>query len=277
MHFISSFTPPGEHSEPDLWFIFQKDKLLVTNTGQAVEIPKMPNIRSIGMVPVSQQYLGTLDRVRCYACITDNVHSNVPDGMMFMPLRSLIGLVPDDIFWTAARASLIMYWDRTSSFCGKCGQPAKLSGTERAKVCTACGFTTYPRISPAVIVAVIKDGHILLGSSKRFPQSFYSVLAGFVEPGETFEQCIKREIKEEAGIDVKNIRYFASQPWPFPDSMMVGFTAEYAGGDICADGEEVIDVQWFSADNLPQIPANKTIIARRLIDWFVDNYKLTRS
>ncbi len=269
MHFISSFTPPKENSEPGWWFIFQKDMLLVHNSGGAVQIPKIPYAGSLGINPVRQQYLGTLDGTHCYACEIDTVQI-VPGGMTLMSLRTLFSLIPDDLLWTAARASLVMYWDGTSRFCGRCGQPAKLSDTERAKVCTVCGFKMYPRISPAVIVAVIKDKQILLGRSRRFPLPFHSVLAGFVEPGETFEECIRREVKEEVGIDVKNIRYFASQPWPFPDSLMIGFIADYAGGEIHVDGEEVDDAGWFSADNLPEIPG-KISIARRLIDWFVEN------
>ncbi len=273
MRFISSFASSEESGKPAWWFVIQKDKFLVHDSGGTAKIPKMPDIGSIGIEPLRQHYLGTLEGTDCYACEADCAQNLMPAGMTLMPLRSLLGLIPDDLFWAAARASLVIYWDGTSRYCGKCGQPAKLSDTERAKVCTVCGFTSYPRISPAVIVAVIKDRKILLGSSKRFPYSFYSVLAGFVEPGETFEECIEREVKEETGIQVKNIRYFASQPWPFPDSLMVGFTAEYAGGEIHVDHEELVDAQWFTAYNLPEIPGRKTIIARQLIDWFVDNYK----
>ena len=125
---------------------------------------------------------------------------------------------------------------------------------------------------PAVIVAVIKGNQILLAHSKRFPAKFYSVLAGFVEPGETLEECIHREILEEVGVTVKNIRYFGSQPWPFPNSLMVAFTADYAGGKISIDGNEIMDAGWFTADNLPPIPA-KISIARRLIDWFVEKHQ----
>jgi NAD+ diphosphatase len=268
MPFVSSFISPGEYGEPAWWFIFQKDGLLVHGSGREVRIPRVPEPGSLGVTPVLRQYMGTLDGEHCYACEMD-ARDAVPGGMTGMSLRALFGLVPDDLFWVAVRASMIMYWDGTSRFCGRCGQPATLRDDERVKVCTACGFKMYPRISPAVIVAVIKDRHILLGRSTRFPQSFYSVLAGFVEPGETFEDCIKREVREETGIDVKNIRYFSNQPWPFPDSLMIGFTAEYAGGEIRVDGEEVVDAGWFSADNLPEIPG-KVSIARRLIDWFVE-------
>lgn len=139
---------------------------------------------------------------------------------------------------------------------------------ERAKVCPSCGFVNYPRISPAMIVAVTRGREILLAKGSRFQGGFYSVLAGFVEPGETFEECVEREIKEEVGLKVKNINYFGSQPWPFPDSLMVGFTAEYAGGDITIDNKEILDAGWYTAEGLPLIPGNGSI-ARRLIDWYV--------
>jgi NAD+ diphosphatase len=271
MNFISSFIPPKGLSEPAWWFIFQKDKILISVSGKSTQLPLIPKVESLCKRIVRTQYLGILDGTHCYAAGIDEKETIIED-MSLISLRELFGMIPDDLFWVAARASLIMYWDRTTQFCGLCGNPTQLSTTERAKVCPSCGFISYPRISPAVIVAVVKGRQILLGHSNRFPKSFYSVLAGFVEPGETFEECIRREIKEEVGVDVKNIQYFASQPWPFPDSLMIGFTADYAGGEIQVDGEEVVDAGWFTPETLPEIPG-KISIARRLIDWFVEEYK----
>ena len=160
-------------------------------------------------------------------------------------------------------------WNQHHRFCGKCGHLTEYKTDERARACPQCGLINYPRLSPAIIVAVLRDNRILLAHSQRFPAKFYSVLAGFVEPGESLEECVKREILEEVGISVKNIRYFGSQPWPFPDSLMIGFTAEYAGGEIKVDPVEILDAGWFSADNLPPIPP-KLSIARHLIDWFTE-------
>ena len=130
-------------------------------------------------------------------------------------------------------------------------------------------IVSFPRISPAIIVLVERDGKALLARSPRFKEGLFSTLAGFVEPGETLEDAVRREVKEEAGIDVKNIRYFGSQPWPFPDSLMVGFTAEYAGGEIKIDDNEILDARWFSAEDMPEIPG-KISIARALIDYFLE-------
>ncbi len=272
MNFISSCKPPENRDEPAWWYLFHENAMLVHVGAEFTCVPRITNPESIHVHAARRQYLGTLNGVHCHAADIDGPLVNVPEGMSCIPLRDLFDALPPDIFRVALCASGVMYWDRTHQFCGQCGHPTRLSGNERAKICTACGFKSYPRISPAIIVAVIRDGKILLGHSKRFPRAFYSVLAGFVEPGETFEECVAREVKEEAGIDVRNPRYLASQPWPFPDSLMVGFTAEYAGGEIKVDGEEVSDAGWFSPDNLPEIPG-KISIARLLIDWFVEQYR----
>lgn len=186
-----------------------------------------------------------------------------------MDLRALMNTIGDELFWIAGRANHLMDWDRSHRFCGRCGQPTVDKPDERAKHCPACGLINYPRLSPAVIVAVLKGDRLLLARNKRFRGAFYSVLAGFVEPGETLEQCVMREIREEVGIAVKNIRYFGSQPWPFPNSLMVGFVADYAGGEITVDNVELMEAAWFTATDLPQVPP-RISIARQLIDWFVD-------
>jgi NAD+ diphosphatase len=164
-----------------------------------------------------------------------------------------------------------VHWHRNHRFCGRCGSPTQDHPEDRAKICPSCGLINHPRVSPAIIVAVVKDRQLLLAHSTRFQAKFYSVLAGFVEPGETLEDCVHREVFEEVGVRVRNIRYFGSQPWPFPDSLMVAFTAEYAGGEIRVDSVEIADAGWFSAGGLPAIPP-RISIARKLIDWFVTAY-----
>ena len=191
--------------------------------------------------------------------------------MTFLNLRLVFDQGGEELFVLAGRAFQIVEWDRTHLFCGRCGEPTEPKTNERARLCPACGQVHFPRLAPAVIMAVIRDRRILLAHANRFPSHFYSVLAGFVEPGETFEECVAREVEEEVGIKVKNIRYLSSQPWPFPHSLMVGFIAEHDSGEINVDGEEIRDADWFAPENLPQIPG-RISIARRLIDWFVEEY-----
>lgn len=183
-------------------------------------------------------------------------------------LRSLYGKLPEDLFAIAARAVQIVEWDRTHQFCGHCATPTIQRPTERAKRCPSCQLRQYPKLSPAVIMLIYRGSDLLLARAPRFRAGMYSVLAGFVEPGESLEETVAREVKEEVGVEIKNIRYFGSQPWPFPKSLMIGFIAEYASGTITPDPTEIEAANWFSADNLPPVPGELSI-ARKLIDWFV--------
>jgi NAD+ diphosphatase len=218
--------------------------------------------------------LGKLDGRRCFAA--ELVESVVaPEGMEFSGLRGLFGRLDDQLFALAGRAIQIVNWDRTHQFCGSCGARTEDKTDERAKICPKCGLLSFPRLSPAIIVAVVRDSMLLLAHAHHFSEGFYSVLAGFVEPGETLEECVEREVHEEVGLQVKNIRYFGSQPWPFPHSLMIAFTAEYAGGEIRVDEAEIAYADWFAAQALPLIPG-KISIARRLIDWFVEEHQQGR-
>jgi NAD+ diphosphatase len=189
--------------------------------------------------------------------------------MAFEGLRQVYGRLDEDLFWLATRAVQIVDWDRTHQFCGRCGAPMEAKATERAKLCPRCGLHHFPRLAPAIIVLVERGHALLLARSRHFTKGMYSVIAGFVEPGETLEEAVAREVREEIGISIKEIRYFGSQPWPFPHSLMIGFTATYAGGEIVLDDPEIEDAAWFTRDNLPPLPG-KISIARKLIDWFLE-------
>jgi len=227
------------------------------------------DLTSLGLRPLRAQYLGTLNDLPCYSAEL-NPDVSAPEGTEFRGLRGLFGWLEEDLFWLAGRAVQVMRWDQTHQFCGRCGAPTEIKPDERARICPECQLVAYPRLSPAIIVAVVKGDEILLARAHRFPHGLYSVIAGFVEPGENLEECLRREVREEVGIEVKSIRYFGSQPWPFPNSLMVGFTAEYDRGEIHVDEAEISDAGWFKVGNLPRIP-DKVSIARQLIDWFVDN------
>jgi len=270
MHFVPGFEPISDSLEASWWFLFCDNKLLIKLNGDKIPLPFSTDLSEPGLSPVLKHYLGSLNGAPCYSVqVADD--SVAPEGMAFKGLREMFGFLEDDLMGLAGLANQIVNWDQSHQFCGRCGNKMAYKEDERAKICPSCDLINFPRISPAIIVAVIRDNKILLARSPRFPASFYSVLAGFVEAGESLEECVMREIKEEAGIDIKNVRYFGSQPWPFPDSLMVGFTADYAGCEIKMDKTEILEAGWFSADNLPQIPG-KISIARRLIDWFVEQY-----
>jgi NAD+ diphosphatase len=204
----------------------------------------------------------------CY-CAEISPQEPLPENMKWTGLRQAYGLLPDVFFSLAGEAIQIMDWDRTHQFCGRCGTPTQNSGNEFSKKCPACGLTAYPRISPAIIVLIEQDNKLLLSRSPHFPKGMFSVQAGFVEPGENLEQAVEREIFEEVGIRIKDVAYFGSQPWPFPNSLMIGFTAKYAGGELTIDKTEIEEAAWFTADSMPAIPPPLSI-ARKLIDHFVE-------
>jgi len=252
-----------------LWFIISGGRLLVKKNSRPVVVPGARRLADVIPGCGHTQFLGHLGGRPCFAAGSPPDFQPL-DGLEFKGLKSLFGRIDEDQLWVAGRANQLVRWGRHHRFCGKCGQPTENKQDERAKICPGCGLVNYPRVSPAIIVAVIKDDQILLGRSGRFPGGFFSVLAGFVEPGESLEACVEREVFEETGIAVKHIRYFGSQPWPFPDSLMVAFTAEHAGGDIKIDGREIVAADWYARGNLPDIPP-KISVARQLIDWFIDS------
>lgn len=274
--FITAITPPPSFSAPAYWFIFRGFRLLVFRDEQGARIPWVQDPAELGLTIVRQQYMGyCTDPDEGYHAFVAEVGDDLvaPEGMAFQGIRPLFGQVEESLVWLAGRAVQLAEWNRASQYCGHCGVPTQHQQHERAKICPECERVIYPRLSPAIIVLVEKiiesgENKVLLGRSHRYPPGLYSVLAGFVEPGETLETAVQREIREEVGITVKNIRYFGSQPWPFPNSLMIAYTAEYAAGEIVLEPEEMADAQWFTVAEMPHIPPSISI-ARRLIDWFV--------
>ena len=275
MAFEPAFNAQQPMADSDLWFIVHEEKLAVKKAGDGYSVPLFSDVKQVQGALEGAQYFGLKDGSPCFLADLPDP-GMLADGFEFRGIFELLGLLEDELLLVAGCAAQLIRWGRSHKYCGQCGKPTEDKADERAKTCTDCGLNCYPRLSPAVIVAVVKDGKLLLATSPRFRTRFWSVLAGFVEPGETLEECVVREVHEEVGITVKNVRYFDSQPWPFPDSLMLGFTAEYAEGEIKTDGDEIVDAEWFAADNLPNIPP-KVSIARRLIDWFVENYSKTSS
>ena len=262
--FTPLVAPPEASGGPALWFAFQGTQILIRRDADRVNVPRIEHPRELGLEPLRVQYLGTLAGEHCFACEVD-AEAVAPEGLLWSGLRGLFGLVDDAMFALAGRAIQVMDWDRSHQFCGRCGTRTLIKAGERARECPNCGQTHYPRIAPAVMALIRRGEELLLARSPHFPPGMHSALAGFVEPGESLEQCLHREVKEEVGVEVANLRYFSSQPWPFPHSLMIAFNCDYAGGEITPAPGEIEAAAWFDLDNLPVLP-NRISIARRLID-----------
>ncbi len=214
-----------------------------------------------------EEYLGEDTGVHFVAGFTSTDYSENP-LFRVVNLRGAYKTIPTELFRLAGYASEVISWRRTFQFCGVCGSKTERATHERAMKCPSCGHMAFPRISPAIIVAVTHGDSILLAHNAQFPNNQYSTLAGFVDPGETAEETVEREVFEEVGVKVKNIRYVTSQPWPFPDSLMIGFTAEYESGEIVPDGKEITDARWFTKSDLDAITIpGKQAVARTLIEF----------
>lgn len=263
--FTALVTPPADRTGPALWFAFQGAQILILRDAQSATVPSARDMRELGVSPKRSQYLGILGEQHCFACELEE-GSTAPEGMQWSGLRALFGSIDDSLFALAGRAFQVVDWDRSHQFCGRCGTPTQIRNHERARECPKCGQVHYPRIAPAIMVLVRRGREFLLARSPHFAPGMYSALAGFVEPGETLEQTLVREVREEVGIEVANVRYFASQPWPFPHSLMIAFNADYAGGEITPQAGEIEAADWFTVDRLPQTLPSKISISRRLID-----------
>ena len=252
----------------DIYFLFCNDELLIKSVDNNAIIPTIKDLKHSKLKNI--QYLGSINGENCF-CGEIDKDAPIANDMYFNKLRSLAHQLSEDMFWIGGRAIQLVNFNNEHKYCGRCGALTHAVDGERAKKCPKCGLINYPRICPAIIVAVVRDGKLLLAHNNQSAKDLYSVVAGFVEVGETFENCVVREVLEETGINVKNIKYFGNQPWPFPNSLMIGFTAEYASGEIQVDGVEIGDANWYSSNEMPVTP-DSISIAKKLIAWFCENY-----
>jgi NAD+ diphosphatase len=211
-------------------------------------------------------YLGTLGGVPCLACEVGR-EAAVPPGLRALGLRALFGQLDDAAYGLAGYAAQLLYWQRTSRYCPACGGPTEAAAGDWGRRCAACGHTRYPSVSPAIL-ALVHDGDRVLLAHKPGWGKRYSILAGFVEPGESLEECVRREVHEEAGVAVTDLVYAGSQPWPYPSQLMIGYTARYAGGALRIDDKELDDAAWFHFDALPELPPPLSL-SRQIIDAWV--------
>ncbi|MDQ2754811.1 MAG: NAD(+) diphosphatase [Actinomycetota bacterium] len=256
--------PPADKVGARRWYVVRTNELLVAEDGRPIRGTE-PAVAS-AEAPL---YIGAFDGDDCWA-IGAAAQTQAPGGHRWAPLRALGLEWPVEEWTVAGRAVQLVEWQRTSVYCGRCATATGAAAGERAMSCPACGLLAYPRLAPAVIVLVRKGRDALLAHGRGFPPRMYSALAGFVEVGETLEETVHREVKEEVGVTLDEVRYVGSQPWPFPHSLMLGFNASWAAGEINVDGVEVLDAGWYHPERLPAIPPAMSI-ARRLIDeWLAD-------
>ena len=263
--FVPLMTPQA-HPDP-LHFIFRAGELLVHETTLALPDAHsaLPPGVAQALAPEQLLPLGLWQgRYCCTASVS--LETEPQPGYSFKNLRALFGAVDDEFLGLASRAAQITEWARTHRFCGVCATPMQIASGERAFTCPSCGYIAYPRISPAMMVLIKKEGAVLMAQHARSPAGRFSPLAGFLEAGESIEEAIHREVFEEVGLKVTNLQYFSSQSWPFPHSLMIAFTADYVSGDITVDGNEITEARWFSvAEGLPK-PYAEISISGQLVN-----------
>jgi NAD+ diphosphatase len=244
------------------WFLVHPRGLVVRRSVDGAVLPSSADVATLGLDADRAEDTGAGPALAVPA------DASLPEPFAVVGLRELYGLLGETTFMAAGTATQVLEWAATHRFCGRCATPTERVPDERCLRCPACGLLAYPRIAPAVIVLVRRGDEALLARGARFPLPFFSTLAGFVEIGESLEDTVARELREEVGIEVTGARYFGSQPWPFPHSLMIGFTAQWVSGELRPDEKEILEARWFRADALPPIPPALSI-ARRLIDAWV--------
>jgi NAD+ diphosphatase len=222
--------------------------------------------RWLGLDVIEQHYLGDIGNIPVFATEVDP-EAEEPEGYEFNTLWTFLGQVEEAVFNLVGKAKQIVDWHQHHQYCGQCGEPTSSSEMDRSRKCESCKQLYYPRLSPSIIVLVTRGEELLLARNARARNNFYSTLAGFVEPGESIEEAVHREVMEEVGIKIRNLEYFGSQSWPFPNSLMLGFHAEYDSGEFVFQDEEIDDANWFHYRDLPSRPSPVSISG-----WLINDY-----
>lgn len=246
MSFDISILPNGNNN--GLWFIWDNARILLIRQ----QLPNTPPD-----VPLTgYRFIGLADGIACHSA---ELIGPGPADAEWQGMRALLPLLTPAQQQALSRARQFRLFDREHRFCSACAHPLETHHHDHGKYCPGCGQPAYPRLSPAMMVCIVRDRQILLARAPHFAPGIYSALAGFVEPGETLEQCVHRETMEEVGIRIHNLRYRQSQSWPFPHSLMLAFIAHYQSGEITPQAGEIEDAQWFDIDALPSLPLKASI------------------
>lgn len=267
--FVRAYPPTEAAPGAAFWLPFKGSDLIVKSEADeriGLGLGSLEELNTIFQPSDVPLYLGTLNGRPCLACSV-SPDFGVPEGWKALGIRSLFGQLEETEYGLSGYASQLLGWQRSSRFCGACGNPTELVGGDWGKRCTNCKHTTYPHVTPAVL-ALVHDGDQILLTHKPGWGKMYSLIAGFVEPGESLEECLHREVLEEAGLTLTDAVYRGSQPWPFPHQIMIGFWAKYLEGQIKLDDAELDDARWFHVDDLPPMPP-KLSLSRQLIDSWV--------
>lgn len=246
------------------WFIFFNDQLLLQRKGETYTIPYSIN------PPVTVKNMLEVNLLEDMPACTASVDTPLEETAEYLPmgLRASYDYLDPVLHKIAGKAYELIYWDQHSRFCPSCGTKTVMQ-TTISKQCPNCKYEIYPVVSPAILVLIRKGDAILLVHARNFKGSFYGLIAGFLETGETLEECVRREVMEETGLEINNITYFGNQPWPYPSNLMVGFIADYVSGTIRLQDEELSEGAFFTKDNLPELP-RKLSLARKMIDWWLE-------
>lgn len=243
------------------WLIFQNSRIVLLKESQ--NFPEEEAIEGFLPHVLRQFSIG-----EGFYAVEIQPQAEIPDTCLLVSFKTFFRSAHESLHPIIARGFSVLNWDKNHQFCGKCSNKTEIHPELFERHCASCELVFYPRISPSIIVLIQKGEEVLMARSPHFPADLYSLIAGFVEPGETVEEAVHREVKEEVGLLVKNLRYFGSQSWPFPDSLMLGFFADYAAGEITPEPIEIESADWFSVDNLPEHPATASI-AGKLIEAYV--------
>ena len=265
----NEFTPgtsPPDKYDASFHIVISDDEILTIDGVYPWRPLDQDEWRWLGLEMIESHYLGSIGNTPLFVVEVDP-EADEPEGYEFATLWSFLDQVDQQIFYLVGRAKQVVEWHRNHHHCGQCGKVTMTSTFDRSRKCQECNLMFYPRLSPSIIVCVNRGEEILLAKNAHARGNFYSTLAGFVEPGESIEETVHREVLEEVGVKVKNLKYFGSQSWPFPNSLMLGFHAEYESGEIVVQEEEIADAQWFHYTNLPSRPAMVSISG-----WLINDF-----